>query len=90
MRRLFEHRLVWGVACAFFAMALALNASTGAAKVPGSIRLAVNAGPTLPPDPWDSLTVNAGPTLPPDPWDSLAVNAGPTLPPDPWDSLAVA
>ena len=84
MRRLFENRLVSGAACAFFAMALALNAS------PRATRLAVSNGPTVPPDPWDSLAVKNGPTVPPDPWDSLAVKNGPTVPPDPWDSLAVA
>jgi hypothetical protein len=84
MRKLFKNRLVLGVACAFFAMALALNAK------PGATQLALNNGPTVPPDPWDSLALNNGPTVPPDPWDSLALNNGPTVPPDPWDSLTVA
>jgi hypothetical protein len=87
MRRLFENRLFLGVACAFFATALALNASTGAMTFAGSAQLAVKSGPTLPPDPWDSLALQTGPSLPPDPWDSLALQTGPSLPPDPWDSL---
>ena len=71
MRKLFENRLVLGLACAFFAMALALNAGTGAARLAASSQLAVKSGPSLPPDPWDSLAVKSGPSLPPDPWDSL-------------------
>jgi hypothetical protein len=83
MRKLFENRLVSGAACAFFAMALALHAN------PVATKLAVQSGPSVPPDPWDSLALSSGPSVPPDPWDSLALTSGPSVPPDPWDSPAI-
>jgi len=95
MKNLLENKVAALTVLVLFAIAVALNSYIGAAATAPARGLAladpenelVAHGPSLPPDPWESIRVAHGPSLPPDPWESIRVAHGPSLPPDPWESI---
>jgi hypothetical protein len=82
LNKAFSNPKFFGAFAVLFAVSTFIN-TTGFQVEP---RPAIQASPTMPPDPWTEPPVQkASPTMPPDPWTEPPVlKASPTMPPDPW------